>query len=50
MLRELQALWISENQSQALLRLQQDTDPKTGIKVLTCYLLPQQSAESNSKF
>lgn len=44
-LRELQALWISENQSQALLRLQQDIDPRTGIKVLTCYLLPQKSAD-----
>lgn len=43
-LSKLQALWLSENQSQAILKLQQDTDPRTGIKVLTCYLLPQQSA------
>ncbi|KAI6210461.1 hypothetical protein M3Y96_00330700 [Aphelenchoides besseyi] len=43
-LYELQALWLSENQSQAMLKLQQETDAKTGIRVLTCYLLPQQSA------
>uniref|UniRef100_A0A914HPY6 PDZ domain-containing protein n=1 Tax=Globodera rostochiensis TaxID=31243 RepID=A0A914HPY6_GLORO len=43
-LQDLQALWLSENQSQALLRLQQDIDPRSGIKVLTCYLLPQRDA------
>ncbi|KAI6243907.1 hypothetical protein M3Y99_00057800 [Aphelenchoides fujianensis] len=43
-LYELQALWLSENQSQAMLKLTQETDAKTGIRVLTCYLLPQQSA------
>ncbi|VDM42227.1 unnamed protein product, partial [Toxocara canis] len=37
----LQALWLSENQSQAMLKLQTEQDPRTGIKVLTCYLLPQ---------
>uniref|UniRef100_A0A915E269 PDZ domain-containing protein n=1 Tax=Ditylenchus dipsaci TaxID=166011 RepID=A0A915E269_9BILA len=41
------ALWLSENQSQALLKLQQEVDARTGIKVLTCYLLPQQSAGQN---
>ncbi|CEF70396.1 PDZ domain and Leucine-rich repeat and Leucine-rich repeat, typical subtype and Leucine rich repeat 4-containing protein [Strongyloides ratti] len=41
---KLQALWLSENQSQALMKLQTDIDPKTNMKVLTCYLLPQQSA------
>jgi hypothetical protein len=46
----LQALWISENQSQALLRFQPDTDPRTGIKVLTCYLLPQESVAETSKY
>uniref|UniRef100_A0A914XB08 PDZ domain-containing protein n=1 Tax=Plectus sambesii TaxID=2011161 RepID=A0A914XB08_9BILA len=30
--------------SQALLKLQTEQDQRTGIKVLTCYLLPQQSA------
>ncbi|KAI1712160.1 PDZ domain (Also known as DHR or GLGF) domain-containing protein [Ditylenchus destructor] len=43
----LQALWLSENQSQALLKLQNDVDPRTGIKVLTCYLLPQQNVNHN---
>uniref|UniRef100_A0A0N4Z594 Protein lap1 n=1 Tax=Parastrongyloides trichosuri TaxID=131310 RepID=A0A0N4Z594_PARTI len=43
-LYKLQALWLSENQSQALIKLQVDIDPKTNMKVLTCYLLPQQSA------
>jgi hypothetical protein len=27
-----------------MLKLQTDQDIRTGIKVLTCYLLPQQSA------
>jgi Leucine-rich repeat (LRR) protein len=43
-LYELQALWISENQSQAMVKLLPATDPKTKNNVLTCYLLPQQSA------
>lgn len=43
-LQNLQALWLSENQSQAMVKLIQNTDPKTNIRVLTCYLLPQQSA------
>lgn len=42
----LHALWLSENQSQPLLKLQTDEDPRTGIKVLTCYLLPQQGCNS----
>ncbi|KAK0404297.1 hypothetical protein QR680_017386 [Steinernema hermaphroditum] len=45
-LYSLQALWLSECQSQAMLKLQEDQDPRTGIKVLTCYLLPQQRAQS----
>ena len=40
----LQALWLSENQSQAMLKLTTEQDPRTGMRVLTCYLLPQQSA------
>uniref|UniRef100_F1KS12 Protein lap1 n=1 Tax=Ascaris suum TaxID=6253 RepID=F1KS12_ASCSU len=40
----LQALWLSESQSQAMLKLQTDQDPRTGIKVLTCYLLPQSTS------
>uniref|UniRef100_A0A0K0DLX0 LRRcap domain-containing protein n=1 Tax=Angiostrongylus cantonensis TaxID=6313 RepID=A0A0K0DLX0_ANGCA len=41
---KLQALWLSENQSQAMLKLQVERDPRTGVKVLSCYLLPQLSA------
>ncbi|CAK5124964.1 unnamed protein product [Meloidogyne enterolobii] len=47
-LRELQALWLSENQSQALVRLQQETDSRSGIKILTCYLLPQVDSQNKS--
>uniref|UniRef100_A0A1I8B8K4 PDZ domain-containing protein n=1 Tax=Meloidogyne hapla TaxID=6305 RepID=A0A1I8B8K4_MELHA len=46
-LRELQALWLSENQSQALVRLQQETDSRSGIKILTCYLLPQVESQKS---
>ena len=38
----LKAIWLAENQSQPLLKYQQEIDEKTGQKVLTCYLLPQQ--------
>ncbi|MFH4977003.1 hypothetical protein AB6A40_003712 [Gnathostoma spinigerum] len=44
-LYNLRALWLSENQSQAMMKLQTAQDPRTGIKVLTCYLLPQSSAQ-----
>ncbi|XP_074597622.1 scribble planar cell polarity protein [Brevipalpus obovatus] len=37
----LKALWLAENQSQPLLKFQNDFDEQTGTKVLTCYLLPQ---------
>ncbi|TKR80847.1 hypothetical protein L596_014842 [Steinernema carpocapsae] len=46
-LYNLQALWLSECQSQAMLKLQVDQDPRTDIKVLTCYLLPQQRAQTS---
>ncbi|XP_076326321.1 uncharacterized protein LOC143233697 isoform X2 [Tachypleus tridentatus] len=36
----LKALWLSENQSKPLLKFQ--TDDQNGMKVLTCFLLPQQ--------
>uniref|UniRef100_A0A8R1XYG7 PDZ domain-containing protein n=1 Tax=Onchocerca volvulus TaxID=6282 RepID=A0A8R1XYG7_ONCVO len=42
---KLRALWLSENQSQAMLKLQTEHDPRTGIKVLTCYLLPQSNSQ-----
>ncbi|XP_069813031.1 protein scribble homolog isoform X4 [Dendropsophus ebraccatus] len=38
----LKALWLAENQSQPMLKFQTEDDEKTGTKVLTCYLLPQQ--------
>ncbi|KRX54774.1 Protein lap1 [Trichinella sp. T9] len=43
-LSNLQAIWLSDNQSQPLLKLQADQDSRTGVKVLTCYLLPQRDA------
>jgi hypothetical protein len=39
----LKAVWLSENQIQPLLKFQTDTDESTGLKVLTCFLLPQQA-------
>ncbi|EYC00547.1 hypothetical protein Y032_0115g526 [Ancylostoma ceylanicum] len=45
---KLQALWLSENQSQAMLKLQVERDPRTGVKVLSCYLLPQLSAHTQN--
>ncbi|VDK56487.1 unnamed protein product [Anisakis simplex] len=46
----LQALWLSENQSQAMLKLVTEQDPRTGIKVLTCYLLPQSTSHQSRLF
>ncbi|XP_042909223.1 uncharacterized protein [Parasteatoda tepidariorum] len=40
-LPNLQALWLSENQNKPLIPLQSDTDRASGIKVLTCFMLPQ---------
>ena len=37
----LAALWLSEAQTKPVVPLQTDTDPSTGHKVLTCFLLPQ---------
>ncbi|XP_059725191.1 protein scribble homolog isoform X5 [Haemorhous mexicanus] len=42
----LKALWLAENQSQPMLKFQTEDDEKTGEKVLTCYLLPQQPSPS----
>uniref|UniRef100_A0A8D0DMK4 Protein scribble homolog n=1 Tax=Salvator merianae TaxID=96440 RepID=A0A8D0DMK4_SALMN len=42
----LKALWLAENQSQPMLKFQTEEDEKTGQKVLTCYLLPQQPSPS----
>lgn len=45
----LKALWLAENQSQPMLKFQTEEDEKTGEKVLTCYLLPQQPSASSGK-
>lgn len=42
----LKALWLSKNQAQPLPKLQID-ELSNGVKVLTCYLLPQQSEDSD---
>ncbi|XP_041424024.1 protein scribble homolog isoform X27 [Xenopus laevis] len=42
----LKALWLAENQSQPMLKFQTEDDEKSGSKVLTCYLLPQQPSPS----
>jgi len=40
-LKNLNALWLSENQSKPLTPLQNDFEDETGKHILTCYLLPQ---------
>uniref|UniRef100_A0A3B3VFL1 Protein scribble homolog n=1 Tax=Poecilia latipinna TaxID=48699 RepID=A0A3B3VFL1_9TELE len=42
----LKAMWLTENQSQPMLKFQTEDDERTGEKVLTCYLLPQQPSPS----
>ncbi|XP_026217627.1 protein scribble homolog isoform X1 [Anabas testudineus] len=42
----LKAMWLAENQSQPMLKFQTEDDERTGEKVLTCYLLPQQPSPS----
>uniref|UniRef100_A0A0N5AAW2 PDZ domain-containing protein n=1 Tax=Syphacia muris TaxID=451379 RepID=A0A0N5AAW2_9BILA len=49
-LLNLKALWLSENQSQSTLKLQPEQDPHTGMKVLTCYLLPQSNSQAGSMY
>ncbi|KAK6167504.1 hypothetical protein SNE40_021512 [Patella caerulea] len=44
----LKALWLSENQAQPMLKYQTDFDERTGQKVLTCFLLPQQGFHTES--
>uniref|UniRef100_A0A2C9JVF7 PDZ domain-containing protein n=1 Tax=Biomphalaria glabrata TaxID=6526 RepID=A0A2C9JVF7_BIOGL len=48
-LKELQALWLTENQTRPLIPLQSETEPGTGRKILTCYLLPQGASEPNDE-
>lgn len=45
----LKAMWLAENQSQPMLKFQTEDDERTGEKVLTCYLLPQQPSSSLGK-
>uniref|UniRef100_A0A0B7BHM9 PDZ domain-containing protein n=1 Tax=Arion vulgaris TaxID=1028688 RepID=A0A0B7BHM9_9EUPU len=44
----LKALWLSENQAQPMLKFQTDFDERTGQRVLTCFLLPQQGFHTES--
>ncbi|TRY74558.1 hypothetical protein TCAL_00696 [Tigriopus californicus] len=46
-LRRITALWLSENQTKPLVQLNQDTDPETGQRVLTNFLLPQMPEADN---
>lgn len=48
-LDKLSALWLSNNQSQPLVPLQQEVHNETYQAVLTCFMLPQQAAANNSK-
>ncbi|CAL1540851.1 unnamed protein product [Lymnaea stagnalis] len=48
-LKELQALWLTENQTRPLITLQSENEPGTGRKILTCYLLPQGAGEPNDE-
>uniref|UniRef100_A0A671SWR1 Protein scribble homolog n=1 Tax=Sinocyclocheilus anshuiensis TaxID=1608454 RepID=A0A671SWR1_9TELE len=45
----LKAMWLAENQAQPMLKFQTEDDERTGEKVLTCYLLPQQTSSSLGK-
>ncbi|XP_078665022.1 protein scribble homolog isoform X31 [Branchiostoma floridae x Branchiostoma belcheri] len=46
----LKAVWLSENQSQPMVKFQAEDDEKTGDKVLTCFLLPQQGPSAKNLF
>ena len=41
-LKQINAIWLTENQTKPLVQLNPDTDPYSGEKVLTNFLLPQQ--------
>uniref|UniRef100_A0AC35TQY8 PDZ domain-containing protein n=1 Tax=Rhabditophanes sp. KR3021 TaxID=114890 RepID=A0AC35TQY8_9BILA len=42
-LGKLSAIWLDEGQSQGMVKLCEGRDPKTNMKVMTCYLLPQRA-------
>ncbi|CAG2171126.1 unnamed protein product, partial [Oppiella nova] len=44
----LKAIWLAENQSQPILQFQTDYDEDSRMKVLTCFLLPQQEYNHDS--
>ncbi|XP_069106996.1 protein scribble homolog isoform X4 [Argopecten irradians] len=44
----LKALWLAENQAKPMLKFQTDFDERTGQRVLTCFLLPQQDFHTES--
>eukprot|EP00118_Oscarella_pearsei_P004902 m.21771 g.21771 ORF g.21771 m.21771 type:complete len:900 (+) comp28218_c1_seq2:109-2808(+) len=46
-LKSLSALWLSENQAKPLIPLQNDRDPFTGDKILTCFMFPQTGKEKH---
>lgn len=46
-LTKISAIWLSENQHKPLVQLNQDTDPDTGQKVLTNFMLPQQGQDQD---
>ena len=46
----LRSLWLSENQQKPIMKLQTDTDEESGAKILTCFLLPQQSSSMNQTY
>ncbi|CAN8003667.1 unnamed protein product [Ixodes hexagonus] len=45
----LHALWLSQNQTKPLVLLQSDLDRETGQRVLTCFLLPQESPSAHGE-
>ncbi|XP_047145373.1 protein scribble homolog isoform X1 [Hydra vulgaris] len=44
----LKALWLSQNQSQSVLKLQVEDDEITSEKILTCFLFPQEKLKCSS--
>ncbi|KAF2367699.1 Leucine-rich repeat [Trinorchestia longiramus] len=46
---KLLALWLSDNQAKPSVQLQTETDPRSGQKVLTCYMLPQQATHHGTE-
>ena len=49
-LSRLTALWLSENQHKPLVHLNQETDPETGQRVLTNFMLPQTQTQVKDFF